>query len=150
MRSRELRLSLGVILGLTMVAIIFLAPSPAPSQPPEYTTVTLTFDPSNHEVKVDPENATISWNEHPNKVQWISANGTGYYWDLVWKEGDQPNYFNRNFDIKCDKSEVKSNIPSGRVSAGAQWPYAVVIYACDDHEKGEKLGEIDPRVDWRD
>lgn len=151
MRTRNLRMSLGLVIGLAMLMVSFLVPSPAPSQPPEYTKITLSFDPSNGEVKVDPENAEIYWNQHPNKVHWISVGGTGYYWDLVWKGGDQPNYFNKNFDIKCGKSEVKSNIPSGRVNDGAQWPYAVVVYQCDgNHQKGHKLGEIDPRVDWRD
>lgn len=151
MRSSNLRWNLGVAMGWAFLAMGILAPSTSLSQPPEFTKVTLTFDPASGEIRVDPENAEIYWNQHPNKVHWISTNGAGYYWDLVWKGGDQPNYFNKNFDIRCNQSEVKSNIPSGRIADGAQWPYAVVVYECgDSHQKGEKLGEIDPRVDWRD
>ncbi len=145
------------ILIVAAVAIFAAGPSIVEADPPDAKEVTLEFaidDGGACSITVVPETGVIQRgnNAKIKKVYWVALPNDQYpelFWELRWdpdKGGATENYFG-DVNLACGVDTIKVQPDKPKID-GAEWPYAVTVFACVDGTRAEQLCSVDPRIRW--
>lgn len=169
-------LSLIVFLGLLTLPACAQKPAEAPADaPPDTTSQTTDIEPTElgagsarrpnakntflqyegGEQCISAEDTTdVFKNKKPKKVRWWVDPDRTYYWEIVFvsKPDATTDYFGAIEPVGCNDNHTTSDKHSGVPNDATiyYWYYKVLVYECDDGEKGALLCESpDPRVGIR-
>lgn len=104
---------------------------------------------------ISAEDTTVVFkNKQPKRVRWWVDPERTYHWEIVFvpKPDAQTDYFGAIEPVGCNDNHTTSDKHSGVPDDATTyyWYYKVLVYECEDGEKGEFLCESpDPRVGIR-
>jgi hypothetical protein len=145
------------ILCFATAVILAVGVATVSADPPDAKTVTLELAVGGDggcTITVIPEVGVIQRGDNAKikKVYWEALPNDQHpelFWELRWdrdKGGASENYFG-DVDLACGVGNIKVQPDKPKID-GAEWPYAVTVFACVDGTKSVKLCTVDPRIRW--